>query len=135
MTIYKDVDGKQYTEKQALKAIPKGCYCYKIVGKPDKNGQYKTKLCPFLDWLKRNNITNLDDFQGTGFCHYLQKGDWFDEETGKEEEHINLERCQETLVVNSKQEGTMLLWDSVKECGINEESPENDEQNAGEINI
>lgn len=116
-----DSEGIQYTEDEARKVIPTGCYCYTILGKPDKDGNIKTKLCPFLDWLKRVDIRNFYDFQGTGYCHYLKKGDWFDKKTGKLEEHVNLERYTKTIVVNSKTEGTVLLWDSVKECGINNE--------------
>lgn len=75
----------------------------------------------FLDWLKRNDIKDFYDFQTTGYCHFLKLGDWFDKIDGKEEEIIHLERYnKEPIKVNSKQDGTMILWDSCKECGIND---------------
>lgn len=122
-----DVDNNEYTEEEAIKVIPKGIYCYKTTREPCKENGYKleTKLCPFLDWLKRSDIKNFYDFQNTGYCHFLQLGDWFDKKSGKEEEIIHLERFKkETVKVNSKQEGTDLLWDSCKECGINDDLDE-----------
>lgn len=68
----------RFTEDQAKRVIPNGCYCY------DNNG-----TCPFWDKIKDR------PHQESGYCHWLQVGD-FD---------IN---------------GTMLLWDQCKECGLNE---------------
>lgn len=119
---YYDTEGTEYTLEEAEKVIPSGCYCYTPIKTPcpENNYVYETKLCPFLDWLKRSDITNIDDFQNTGYCHFLKVGDWFDNTSGKEEEIIHLERYnKEPIKVNSKQDGTDILWDSCKECGIN----------------
>ena len=69
-------------------------------------------MCPYWEerredaiahWLKNKEITQDEalDLQnkntvveGAGYCHYLKTGDWFDD-------------------------GTLLLWDMCKECGIN----------------
>lgn len=64
------------TEDKAKKIIPNGIYCY------DENGP-----CPFWDKSLRH------EHQQSGFCHWLQEGDW--ELNGS------------------------LLWDQCKECGIN----------------
>lgn len=69
-------------ENVAKKLIPKGCYCY------DSNG-----ICPF--WDKFENFDN----QESGYCHYLEAGDFMSREKG----------------------GTFLLWDQCKECGINDD--------------
>lgn len=59
--------------------IPFGYYCY------DKTGN-----CPYID-----NAANKDE-QQSGFCWFLNKGDW-------------------------EEDGTFLLWDQCKECGINDD--------------
>lgn len=117
-----DVDGKVYTLNEAIVAIPRNTsYCYTSLGIDKEKGCLKTKLCPFLDWLKRDDIKDFYDFQMTGYCHFLKEGDFFDDETGKEEDIIHLERfSKHPIKMNTKQRGTDLLWDSCKECGINE---------------
>jgi len=40
--------------------------------------------------------------QAYGYCSYLHKGDWM-------------------------KDGTMLLWDQVKECGVNDDNEDSDE--------
>ena len=50
-----------FTEAQALKVIPKGCYCY------DENG-----MCPFWDTMPSMPK------QSSGYCHWLDTGDWQD---------------------------------------------------------
>jgi hypothetical protein len=51
--------------------------------------KHKTKCCPFWE-LRKDRF-----YQQNGYCNYLQEGDW---------EAINHHS---------------LLWDQVKECGIN----------------
>lgn len=45
-------------------------------------------------WLKFNKKV---DYQQSGYCEYLKAGDWY-------------------------KDGTMLLWDECKECGISSET-------------
>lgn len=76
------------------KHIPKGSYCYtikEIVTDPKYGFILKTNVCPH--WRKFN-----DEYpdQLSGYCTYLKLGDFMEN-------------------------GTMLLWDQVKECGINDE--------------
>ena len=52
----------------------------------------KIKICACPYWELRKDKPTQDN----GYCHYLERGDWEDA-------------------------GTSLLWDMVKECGINSE--------------
>jgi len=70
--------------------IPKGCYCY------DENG-----LCPF--WRLDEN----QPYQRNGYCEYLQRGDWEAEIPDDFPDGFPLSALS-------------LLWDQVKECGVND---------------
>ena len=75
-----EVNPRRYirTREELLKkVIPHGDYCY------DKHG-----CCPF--WEKWDHLPD----QGSGYCFYLETGDF-------------------------TKNGTMLLWDQIKCCGIN----------------
>ena len=97
--------------KKDKKLIPTGYYCYTLL----KN--HKRHFCPYWS-IKKDKLE-----QENGYCAYLEKGDW----------DINKEVKWETLDKNGKKvKGKLqsaneigfpmsLLWDSVKECGINEE--------------
>lgn len=77
----------------AKKVIPHGPYCYRALGaEKAANGMpiLKIKSCPF--WKSRPD----KPAQANGYCRFLKVGDF----TGG-------------------RRGTMLLWDQVKECGIN----------------
>lgn len=78
--------------------IPKGLYCYTIESIDETTFRMKTNPCPY--WRKFS-----DEYpeQESGYCTYLKKGDFMED-------------------------GTFLLWDQVKECGIN------DDFNLDEIN-
>ncbi len=73
--------------------IPNGIYCYELIeiGK-DKNGRSIYKTHVCPYW----SIDRSKPNQMNGYCAYLDCGDW-------------------------EGEGFGLLWDQVKECGINEE--------------
>jgi len=86
--------------KKDKSLIPQGFYCYTRL----KNG--KLKLCPY--WSKIKNRRK----QENGYCSYLGKGDW---EINQEEEWINVDTGE---IVKGN---LSLLWDMVKECGINED--------------
>lgn len=72
--------------------IPKGSYCYNIVGfEPGDEGQpprIKTQTCPY--WATRQDAPE----QAYSYCAKLKSGDW-------------------------EEDGPFLLWDQVKECGVN----------------
>lgn len=78
--------------------IPPGPYCYKILDTSEytKTGTIKTKLCPHWD------IDETKPYQMNGYCHFLKQGDWMEED------------------------GTDLLWDQCKECGIKLDYDEED---------
>lgn len=88
--------------KDLQQYIPKGMYCYEII-----NG--KRYICPF--WDKNENYSE----QHNGYCHYLQKGDW---DINAETDFYNY-KTGEKVEMSGFPFG--LLWDQVKECGINEE--------------
>ena len=87
--------------------IPHGLYCY--------SGSRGWGRCPF--WSMDRNRPN----QYNGYCSFLGKGDWnlgmddviehFQPSTG---ERWKLLKRDVPIPIN-------LLWDSCKECGINDE--------------
>ena len=84
------------------RAIPKGPYCYSLIGSEEnKDGISfpKTQTCPFWD----TNEEKGD--QECGYCHLIGKGDW----------DLNEETTSEIDIPFG------LLWDQVKECGLNDE--------------
>ena len=75
----------------AKKRIPKGTpYCYKITGTLKNALGYKVKHCPYWKVLKYLDCHDKPIY----YCKYLRFADTYQGET--------------------------LLWDAVKECGINE---------------
>ena len=89
------IDGKLDTS-----VIPKGGYCYGEKG-----------TCPY--WTLSENHPE----QENGYCAYLKQGDW----------EINAS-TEKTLIDNHGKKwspaempfGIGLLWDQIKDCGINE---------------
>jgi hypothetical protein len=73
--------------------IPEGPYCYNILSgwKRKPDGTPYYETSMCPYWSLRSDKPN----QMNGYCSFLEKGDWQDD-------------------------GTMLLWDQVKECQINE---------------
>ena len=62
---------------------------------------YEKKVCPY--WTVRRSYHNIQEMrQSCGYCRLLKQGDFMDN-------------------------GTMLIWDQVKECGINPDFPEESE--------
>jgi hypothetical protein len=96
--------------------IPKGPYCYTPIGY--ENGVYKVKHCPYHRLIEdRPN-------QYDGWCDFLEKGD------------LELEK---EMVLTDQDTGekirgdelpfpVSLLWDSCKECGINDDDDDTEVQ-------
>lgn len=89
-------------EKLDPTVIPPGPYCYTFNGVnrvlPDGRPAMGVTHCPY--WMKLPGKPE----QGDGYCAFLGIGDWDEvEPDGK--------------VIR----GTFLLWDSVKECGVNDD--------------
>lgn len=79
--------------------IPEGGYCYSVLGLvEDENGLPVMKTKPCPYWGRDKDQLEQSD----GYCAKLKSGDWH-------------------------QGGTILLWDMVKECGINERTEEEEE--------
>lgn len=70
--------------------IPKGVYCYKLISFDFSQGRISSKIEPCPYWELRED----KPYQENGYCHYLKAGDW-------------------------EENGTMFLFDQVKECGVN----------------
>ena len=91
--------------------IPKGYYCYDHLELNKKTGKFKiVGWCPY--WSNRKNRPE----QECGFCAYLNKGDW---DINAEAEIID-PHTGNILRGNDIPFPVSLLWDLVKECGINE---------------
>lgn len=84
---------------RAESLIPEGMYCYTPLEVPSEaNGfSFKVKPCPF--WRLIEGEQEGGEPVSGGYCEYLKAGD------------LN-------------EDGTMLLWDQVKECGIKREEYE-----------
>lgn len=82
-----------------LTQIPLGSYCYDIK-EITVNGTIKIKTIPCPFWELRKDKPE----QENGYCHFLKSGDWESEESS-------------------------LLWDGVKECGINDDLVSGDSDN------
>lgn len=79
--------------------VPAGThYCYSVAGPVreveladgTRRAVLPTRMCPY--WKRNGHKSDQRD----GYCRLLKVGDWM-----------------------SRPHGTMLLWDQVKECGIN----------------
>lgn len=85
--------------EQAKERVPQGMYCYSPSGVVeevlDASGhtylKHEIATCPY--WKRAGNKRD----QQNGYCRLMKSGDWMHHEKG----------------------GTMLLFDKVKECGIN----------------
>ena len=98
----------EYPLVRAESLIPKGPYCYSLINTPEaeeawKNeGIIKINLCPF--WCRYDAKIygplpdDLKEYQQNyygAYCSYIHSGDWLDD-------------------------GTMILWDQVKYCCVND---------------
>lgn len=90
---------------EAAKVVPNGMYCYEwltepklviVDGVPRIRGE--SRMCPY--WKLHGGKRP----QENGYCRLLKVGDWTPPEKG----------------------GTFLLWDQVKECGVNHGHDEED---------
>lgn len=81
----------ELTREEAESLVPHGDYCYTWEGVPsvENNFRGKIKKCPFWDSF----YPKMPD-QSYGFCHLMKIGDF-------------------------TKDGTHLLWDQVKCCGVN----------------
>lgn len=87
----------------ARQIVPQGPYCYTLadVAYPDGIGKpprIKHAACPF--YRKRTDWPE----QADGYCRFLKAGD---STKGRDR--------------NGNPRSTMLLWDQVKECGVNDD--------------
>lgn len=97
---------RRYDErmKAAKKVVPHGPYCYESTGqmvtRTMENGQ--TVQVPENRVCPHWKWRKDKPYQRNGYCRLLKAGDW-------------------------QREGTFLLWDSVKECGINHHEDDDEE--------
>jgi len=111
--------------KKNKKLIPKNTYyCYDHL-KVTKKSRYKTiGICPY--W----SINKKYPKQNNGYCAYLEKGDW---DINAEKRWTNIYYVDKKKKKHKKTKKRYvsayeigfpmsLIWDQVKECGINEEN-------------
>lgn len=82
---------QELTREDAEKLVPHGDYCYTWTKEPTAENKFRgeIKVCPF--W--QSFYPKVPE-QSCGFCHFLKAGDF-------------------------TSDGTMVLWDQIKECGVN----------------
>ena len=85
--------------------IPNGIYCY------DENGK-----CPYWD------LREDKPYQRNGYCSFMEKGDWDFNATRE----YKSDQTGETQTADEIGLPFSLLWDSCKECGINNEIEEDE---------
>lgn len=99
-----------------ISVIPKGLYCYtikKIVHDANRGSIIETNPCPYC-------TTKMYGETEQPFCSFLEKGSIHNNTTENEYEKIlkyfdgDENKLKEELSL-------FLLWDGVKECGINDE--------------
>jgi len=83
----------ELTDEQVKSLIPHSDYCYKWLETPSPENNYRGKVKTCPFYDKMANLPS----QSNGYCHYLQAGDF-------------------------TEDGTHLLFDMCKECGINAEN-------------
>jgi hypothetical protein len=88
-----------------ISVIPQGVYCYTYL----KDGSYY--VCPY--WSKIEG----GEEQADGYCAFLEKGDL---DIQNEQEFKDL-KTGEITKGSELPFATSLLWDQVKECGINDD--------------
>ena len=106
------------TMNKDISIIPNGIYCYNAISGPDKHGILNTKTCPYFKTKEYNGVW-------VPYCEYLEWGDVSnvtDEEYKKLLEYFgNEEKMKGKLPLG-------LLWDGCKECGENNDIPEEEEK-------
>ena len=96
----------EYPLVRAESKIPKGVYCYTPLGTvecPTYGWRMKISCCPFWERcsekihgpLPEQYAEYQEKYDGA-YCSYLHTGDWLPD-------------------------GTMILWDQVKSCGVNDD--------------
>ena len=96
--------------KKDISLIPHGPYCYS-----ESRGRGR---CPY--WELREDKPS----QMNGYCHFLEKGDW---ELHQDSEFTTHNPTTKELIIVKGRDvpfPVSLLWDQVKECGINDEFDE-----------
>ena len=79
-----------------IEAIPTGSYCYRRGPTyTNKDGHTIPSVIPCPFWAADPNKPD----QQYGYCAHLKAGDW-------------------------EEDGTLLLWDQCKECGVNDPDPD-----------
>jgi hypothetical protein len=91
--------------EEAREVVPHGMYCYQWLTKPElvvvdgvPRIKGESRMCPY--WKLHGGKRS----QENGYCRLMKVGDWTPPGKG----------------------GTFLLWDQVKECGVNDACDEDD---------
>lgn len=101
--------------------IPTGMYCYKYIGKSYTDDGIlilRTHHCPFWSLNKKKPK------QANGYCSYLGKGDW----DLAYHPHVTWEHGHAVDYIDTEMTMYGLIWDCCKECGVNDEWEDEDEE-------
>lgn len=93
--------------------IPEGPYCYTYE-------EEKFKICPYWD-----TVEGAPE-QANGYCHFLEKSDIDIGRETKEDPEVVITQGEDVIDKNEVPDFIFngLLWDHVKECGINDDFDE-----------
>lgn len=86
-----DITVLEKVENPDTSLIPKGSYCYTFL-----KGEQNTSGFPKIKTCPYYRFNEKEHHQNNGYCAYLGVGDW-------------------------EENSSSLLWDMIKECGINDE--------------
>lgn len=106
----------KYSDKKDISVIPQGPYCYTH----DKAGNYV--VCPYY-----RKILNRPE-QADGYCDFLEMGDIEIGIKNINDPEMVITQDGKEIDKNEVPDFVFggLLWDQVKECGINDEINEKD---------
>jgi len=84
---------RAYKAIHGEKVIPRGCYCYHSMKLTDRTTEEGLPIFK-TDLCPYWDMDDSKPHQSSGYCWYIEKGDW-------------------------EEDGTFLLFDQCKECGLN----------------
>lgn len=104
---------EQASTNRDITVIPEGPYCYYGVTVDSDHKIKRKNVCPYLEWSDH----------GVVYCRYLNQGSVMNSQEAFELALAHYGNEQEL----DKATPLILLWDMVKECGVNDNTEEIEE--------